>query len=194
MKETLLKKSFKEQDVQRIRNIVTKKYGASTTVGIGYQKAQQFHKEGDVWEEDGKTWTIKNGIRTNISKLKQARDSVKIPLSCPKCGGAMNTQMNKKMYRIHGFCFDPCTVEYEASLREAGLYSQYEKRMIGGNIKEFIKDVEDWYLDILTESANFVTENGEIEEWNNNATETTEKTMSAVREYVNILKNQLGNQ
>ena len=34
-----------------------------------YVKKQEDHKEGDVWEENGKQWTIKNGIKMTISKL-----------------------------------------------------------------------------------------------------------------------------
>ncbi len=41
----MLKKQFKERDVQRLRNLVTKKYGDKTTQGIGYTKVQEFHNE-----------------------------------------------------------------------------------------------------------------------------------------------------
>ena len=59
----MLKKQFKERDVQRLRNLVTHKYGNKTTQGIGYTKPQEFHNEGDEWEEDGRKWTIKNGLK-----------------------------------------------------------------------------------------------------------------------------------
>ena len=39
MNETLLKKEFKESDVQRIRNLVKKDFKAKTKVGTGYKKA-----------------------------------------------------------------------------------------------------------------------------------------------------------
>ena len=59
MKENLLKKEFKYKDVQRARNLIKKDYHAKTVESVGYQKAFKDRKEGDVWEEDGKTWTIK---------------------------------------------------------------------------------------------------------------------------------------
>ena len=38
MKDNVLKKQFVEKDVQRLRNIMTGKYGEKTTVGTGYSK------------------------------------------------------------------------------------------------------------------------------------------------------------
>ena len=63
MSDNLLKKEFKTRDVQRMRNIITKKTGDKTGVQVGYTADYIEHKEGDVWEENGKKWTIKNGMR-----------------------------------------------------------------------------------------------------------------------------------
>jgi hypothetical protein len=122
MNESLLKKEFKEKDVNRARNLVNKDYSAATSIQSGYTKAYVHRQEGDIWEEDGRKWTIKDGIRQNVTKLDTVKDAVRIPLRCPKCNGPMNHWLAKKMYRIHGFCFVPCTVVYEAELRKAGLY------------------------------------------------------------------------
>jgi uncharacterized protein (UPF0128 family) len=73
MAESKLQREFRERDVQRMRNLITKDYGAKTGVQIGYTKENIERKEGDVWEENHKTWTIKNGIKQTVSKL----DSVK---------------------------------------------------------------------------------------------------------------------
>jgi hypothetical protein len=62
MSENVLKKNFKQKDVQRLRNLVQGKNGERTTAGIGYEKKKSFYNEGDVWEEDGRQWTIKNPI------------------------------------------------------------------------------------------------------------------------------------
>ena len=114
--ESLLKKEFKSKDVERVRNLVNKDFSAKTVSGVGYEKTQQFHQEGDIWQENGRTWTIKNGIKQNITKLDAAKKAMQIPLTCPKCGGSMKHHLAQKMYKIHGSCFDPCTVEYEAEL------------------------------------------------------------------------------
>ena len=138
-KESLLKKEFKEKDVQRIRNIVNKDFTSKVNTQVGYTKNYVKYKEGDIWEEKGKNWTIKNGLKQNITKLDSAKKSLRVPLRCPKCHGSMNHHLHKKMYKIHGFCFD-CTIEYESTLKKTGLFEQYEKRMMSGNIKSFISD------------------------------------------------------
>ena len=60
---SVLKKQFQEKDVQRLRNLMTGKYGEKTIQSAGYRKAEVDRKEGDIWEEDGRKWTIKNGIK-----------------------------------------------------------------------------------------------------------------------------------
>ena len=65
--DSVLKKEFKSKDVERLRNLVQGKYGDKTTMGTGYEKTKEFHGEGDVWEEDSRTWTIKNGLKQNIT-------------------------------------------------------------------------------------------------------------------------------
>ena len=85
MKESVLKKDFKQHDIQRLRNLVQGKHGDKTITSIGYDKQKQFHEEGDVWEEDDRTWTIKNGIKQNLTKLDKAKRSIVLPLFCPCC-------------------------------------------------------------------------------------------------------------
>ena len=76
MSDNMLKREFRERDVQRMRNIITKDYTAKTVTQVGYTKAQIEHKEGDVWEENGKKWTIKN----NIPALAFASFSISLPV------------------------------------------------------------------------------------------------------------------
>jgi hypothetical protein len=185
-KESLLKKEFKQSDVQRVRNLVNKDFTSKTKAQSGYKKASDRHREGDVWEESGKKWTIKNGIKQNITKLDAAKKAIRIPLTCPKCGGSMKHWLAKKMYKIHGFCFDPCTVEMEANLRKAGLYKQYEERMMQGNMKAFAHDVEQWAIDLVNASDSYVTEAGDIEDWKSNSSEK-KKILDNVKNYVTQL-------
>lgn len=185
-KETLLKKEFKQSDIQRVRNIVNKDVTSTTKQQVGYKKVTKQHKEGDVWEEAGKKWTIKNGIKQNITKLHNIKKAVRLPLRCPNCGGPMQHHLAKKMYKIHGFCFDPCTVEYEASLRKAGLYQQYENRMMQGNMQQFIKDIEQWAQSHIEMSSNFVTEDGDIESWKGNSKHKQE-ILNNIKQYTNKL-------
>ena len=52
-KESLLKKEFKESDLQRARNLVNKDFTSKTKSQTGYQKKYDFYEEGDIWEEKG---------------------------------------------------------------------------------------------------------------------------------------------
>jgi hypothetical protein len=186
--ESLLKKEFKESDVQRVRNIVNKDYTASTKQLSGYQKKLEKHSEGDIWEENGKTWTIKNGLKQNITKLDAAKKALQVPLTCPKCGGPMKHWLAKKMYKIHGFCFDPCTVNYEHELKKAGLYEQYEKQMMYGNIKAFAKEIEDWITESLSNSITMVTEQGDVESWSDMSNNRKNEITKNLQEYLKVIR------
>lgn len=184
--ESLLKKEFKKSDVERVRNLVNKDFTAGTKQQTGYKKTIKKYAEGDIWEDGGRQWTIKNGIKQNITKLDTAKKALRIPLRCPNCGGPMKHHLAKKMYKIHGFCFDPCTVEMEANLKKAGLYGKYEERMMQGNMKAFANDVEQWALDLVNTQDTFVTEAGDVEDWQSNKTKDKEM-LKNVRQYVTHL-------
>jgi len=187
MGESLLKKEFSSKDVNRARNLVNKDFSAKTVDGVGYSKAQVAYKEGDIWEESGRTWTIKNGLRQNITKLDAAKKAFQIPLACPKCKGTMNYYLSQKMYKIHKMCFD-CVIDYEAELRKVGLYDAYEKNMMQGTMKAFARDVEQWVLGSLESVDTFVTEQGDVEDWNNNNSKFKEQITKNLQEYLKHLK------
>lgn len=186
MSDSSLKKEFRREDVQRVRNIVNKDFTAKTKSQTGYNKSSGRYKEGDVWTESGKEWTIKNGIKQNITKLDAAKKALRIPLACPKCNGSMKHHLHKKMYKIHGFCFD-CTLEYEAELRKVGLYKKYEASMINGSIDAFAKDLTSWVNEYTVQSNAYVTEQGVIEDWNSNTTVQNEKVMANLKDFIEVL-------
>jgi len=187
MSDSLLKKEFKQSDVQRARNLVNKDFTKKTKIQTGYQKAYQSHKEGDVWEDKGKTWTIKNGLKQNITKLDDFRRQVKIPLACPKCGGSMKHHLAKKMYKIHGFCFD-CTIDYEGKLQNAGLYEEYERKMMTGNIAAFADDLENWVTETLASRITMVTEQGDVEDWDKTDKSFDDKILLELKKYLELLR------
>ena len=185
-KDSLLKKEFKKSDVQRVRNLVNKDFNSSTKAQTGYKKSLKRYKEGEVWEEDGKQWTIKNGLRQNITRVDSAKKALRIPLTCPNCGGTMKHWLAKNMYKVHGFCFDPCTLKMEADLRKAGLFKQYEERMMQGNMKAFAKDIEQWAKEMVNQSTSFITEAGDVEEWNSNSNKSLD-IMKNLKQYLSHL-------
>jgi len=190
MKENQLKKEFKTRDVERARNIIKKDYTSKTVAGTGYKKQREKHSEGDIWEEDGKTWTIKNGIKQTTTKLDAAKKAAQVPLKCPKCSGPMNYHLSKKMYKIHGFCFD-CTIDMEADLRRAGLYEKYEKTMMQGNMQAWASGLEQWVQDQVTETMTYVTEEGDVEDWKGGDTKRKNDLVQGMNEYLKHLKEHL---
>ena len=164
-KENVLKKEFKERDVQRLRNIVQGKYGEKTTQGVGYAKKTEFHDEGDVWEENGRTWTIQNGIKQNITKLDEAKKAVAMPLFCPSCNNLMKKQADKRFYLQFNRCLD-CQIDFEAELKFLGLWEQYDKEFINDNIDGTIKNFEKWMDEVINETnESFITEDGDVQKW-----------------------------
>ena len=136
---SVLKKEFKQKDVERLRNLVQGKYGDKTTVGIGYSKAKEFHAEGDIWEEDGRTWTIKNGIKQNITKLDSAKQGIVLPLFCPKCSKTMKPHLDKRWFVINGHCFN-CQVDYEHTLRQEGKMEEMQQQVVNDHIDGITND------------------------------------------------------
>ncbi len=161
----MLKKEFKKKDVQRARNLITGKTGASTGTQIGYNKKTEDYKEGDVWTEGRKTWTIKNGIKQTVSKLDVIKKEVFIPLSCPNCGKIMKKRLDKPNYKIHKKCFD-CVIEFEHKLRIRGEYDNYKKKLVTKNSLDIVNEMESYLLDAInTSNSGFVSEDGVIEKW-----------------------------
>jgi hypothetical protein len=189
MSESMLQREFKEKDVQRMRNIIKKDYTAKTTTQIGYSKTQVDHKEGDVWDENGKQWTIKNGIKQTITRFDKLKESILLPLTCPKCNNAMkNYHLNKKMWPIHKMCFD-CVILMETKLKLTGQYEEYARNLIKGGVKVHIKDLEDALLELALDESNegFVTEAGDIEKWAGKGIDK-QKIAQDLQEYIQKLK------
>lgn len=161
---SVLKKEFKHSDVQRLRNLVTGKYGDKTTVGTGYTKAKEFHDEGDVWEEDGRTWTIKNGVKQNITKLDKAKEGIVLPIFCPSCSRTMKPHLDKRWYVMYGHCFD-CQIDFEAKLKQEGKMEEYEKQIVNDHLEGTINDFSVWIDELINTKDQFITEAGDIEKW-----------------------------
>jgi hypothetical protein len=163
--ENNLKKEFNPRDVQRMRNIITGNTGDRTQIQTGYEKNNQVHKEGDVWEEDGKKWTIKNGIKQSVTKLDHIKSLVLMPLTCPNCGTVMKiNDYNKKMWGLHGKCFD-CVIKHESELKRLGKYDEYVSNIMNKNKNSELDDIETFLEEWVDQGDTFVSETGEVEKW-----------------------------
>jgi hypothetical protein len=197
-KFTGLKKEFKRKDVERMRNLIKGTTGESSEMQVGYTKKTTNHKEGDVWSEGHKTWTIKNGIKQTVSKLDKIRKETLMPLCCPECNNVMKKSLDKSCYKTHKKCLD-CVVEDEKqlmykSMREAsgvvniGPLENYQKSK---KIKELktnidrINDMEAAYISKINQSnKSYVSEQGDVERWVGNS-----DTKSLIKEIKETAKN-----
>jgi len=186
----MLKKEFKQKDVNRARNLIMGKTDASTSTQIGYNTKQKDYKEGDVWTEGRKTWTIKNGIKQTISKLDVIKKEVFMPLCCPECGNVMKKRLDKPHYKIHKKCYD-CVIDYEGKLIVRGTYDNYIKQLKGKNNIDILNELESTLLSAVnTSNSNFVSEDGVVEKWvggidKEKFTEEIKTAAKAKREYIN---------
>lgn len=188
-KDSVLKKQFQEQDVQRLRNLVQGKYGEKTRSSVGFSKADEFHSEGDIWESDGRKWTIKDGIKQNITKLDKAKKAHVMPLFCPNCKKPMKKRNDKQFYNIHKMCFD-CVIDMEAELRKNGQWKEYEDKIHNNEIDNRIKEFNFWLEEQLNEgNSSFVSEDGDVEKWVGQINiEKMEEYRQQVVEYLEGLK------
>jgi len=191
MAESKLIKDWKGSDVQRMRNIITKNYGDKTTTQVGYTKEYVKHIEGDIWEENNKQWTIKNGIKQTITKLDIVRKQVSLPLVCPKCSNSMVNRLDKIMYPIHTMCFN-CVIDYETELKRLGKFEEYQNNINKNGLKIHLQETENILLELMMDNdkGSFITENGDIEAWNSNNS-FKEMLIKDMQEYIQKIKDTL---
>ena len=189
MNDNVLKKEFSKKDVQRARNIITGNTGARTTEGVGYNKKHEHHVEGDVWEENGRTWTIKNGLKQNITKMDKFKKMGKLPLFCPECNTLMNKNLDKKVFPAYQKCFD-CIVDHEHQLQTEGKSKEYFDNMHNEHINNVQKEYENFIQEKLNEgSDSYITERGDKESWRGGLDkETLAKNLQEGLEFLENLK------
>ena len=184
-----LKKEFNPKDVERVRNLVKGKYGDKTQISVGYTKKQEKHKEGDIWEEQGKTWTIKDGVKQNITKLDKAKKAYNMPLFCPNCGSIMKHHNDPIFYKIHKTCW-MCVIKKEDKLKREGKMDEYEAKIKNQELDANIRDFKLYVEEKLKESnSGFVSEHGDVEKWVGKLNkEKVDEYTKEVIEYLESLK------
>lgn len=164
--DSKLIKEFNKRDVQRMRNIVSKKTDDKTTTQVGYTHNITERKDGEIWEENGKQWIFQNGIKQTLTKFDELKQLIILPLVCPKCDKPMSTSTsNKKLYSIHKMCLD-CVIQFETELKRDGKYDEYQRKIKEDNVNGYLKDLENAFFDTFINGStnSFVTEQGDIEQ------------------------------
>lgn len=164
MSDSVLLKEFREKDVRRLRNLFNRKPGDATTTQVGFSIKEVDRNEGDVWEEDGKQWTIKNGIKQTYTKMDGIKKLFTTPMLCPNCNTRMKDRLDKKMYTIHGKCFS-CVQSHETQLKLEGKYEEYAKRIMLDNAQTFLEEAKQFAEEIKVQTHEYVTEAGLSEDW-----------------------------
>jgi hypothetical protein len=186
--DNVLKKEFSKRDVTRVRNVMSGQAGERTVDGIGYTKQQIHRKEGDVWTENGREWTIKDGLRQNLTKLDKAKEAV-MPMFCPSCNHIMKERLDAPIYKFFKRCYN-CQAEFEMRLKIKGLWEDYKRELDNSAIDQMISGYKNWVEDALTESnQGFISEAGEIQNWKGGINkELASKSMQETIEYLESLK------
>lgn len=139
--QEFIKKPYTEEELQKkvdkLRNDVSSKvnrWADRIQVSMAFKpEVQRF--EGEIWEEGGKKWILKDGVKQNVTVL----DSARMPWWCPKCSHPMVHRLDRQFYYRKGICYN-CTIDWEGELRLKGLYEAYEKRILRENEKSFLRD------------------------------------------------------
>jgi transcription elongation factor Elf1 len=186
--DNVLKKQFNKKDVTRVRNVMSGKANERTTEGVGYTKQQIYRQEGDVWTEEGRQWTIKDGLRQNITRLDKAKETL-MPLFCPSCNHVMKERLDSPVYKFFRRCFN-CQAKFEMDLRVTGLFEDYKRELDNSTIDKMVKGMEEYLEEALTESnQGFVSEAGEVQNWKGGINkELASKSLNETIEYLQSLK------
>lgn len=149
------------------------------------------HKEGDTWEESGKTWTIKNGIKKTVTKMETFRKQVIVPIACPKCNTKMQSPVHKWAWGTYKMCFN-CVVDMEHEIMKAGKLEEYQNALYKANMESFYEDLERFIKDFSQEKTHVVTEDGVKENWVDNTGKVIEeignKELTALREKIDNIE------
>ena len=88
-----------------------------------------------------------------------------MPLACPSCGGALKLDdITKKMWNIHGICFD-CVLKKESEIKLQGGWDDYSSQIMNENKNEMLMDLERALEEWVDQRDSFVTEQGDVETW-----------------------------
>ena len=132
------------------------------------------YKEGDIWTEAGKTWTIKNGIKKTMTKMDDLRKQIITPIACPKCSTNMNSNVHRWGWKTHRMCFN-CVVDMEHEIMKAGKLDEYTKALYRANMESFYDDLEQFIAEFSKQKTAIFTEGGVKENWVDNTRKVVEQ-------------------
>jgi hypothetical protein len=178
--------SKKLQNTKAIQQMLDGTHKFQTKKTVGFSDAEQVakrnerHEVGDTWEETDSSTGItyiyeqRDGFRVKKTKASDALQSIREEIRAfPNCRKETCTcigthQLDQKMRKIHGMCFD-CTIEMEHELKKEGKFEEYEQSKIRENKLAWLAAAERdvaMLKQVYTEASNFVTNSeGQQEAW-----------------------------
>lgn len=127
---------MEEDKVAAIRDKLAQKINKFDRPIFGWTPENIERSEGETWtDDDGKMWTVKNGIKQSITKLQDA----KTPWWCPKCERAMNHRFDDKFYRLYDMCYT-CTIDTHTKMMLDGTWEEFEQKKLKENEIAWLKD------------------------------------------------------
>lgn len=169
-------KEFKKKYMHPTRRklvdmIKTGEYDKNTT--IGYDKVEETHKVGDIWEDEHHKYEKKNGyiLKTgkNSEALQEIRDYITQKTQCKSenCKTIKKSDKDRKLIEKTGYCIG-CLTEIQHEVRTAGFWKEYEDYKVYTNmiiygktkleeLKQSLSEVKPYY--------EYVNEDGTTEKW-----------------------------
>jgi len=157
---------MKDENIKRVKDILKGNFTETTKILVTKSDKTKKYVEGDVWIDNNKEWTIKNGIKISKSKLQTARDKYKIPLTCPKCNKSLKGFANREMYKHRNMCLN-CVTEEDTQYIIDGTLKERHQEKINKNIDAYLRDFKaqiDEYINTF-DSSTYITDMGDIEDW-----------------------------
>jgi len=175
--------------------VQTGEYDKNTLVG--YTKAKETHKVGDVWEDEHNKYEQKEGyiLKTgkNSEALQEIRKYLEEKSKCknPECKTIKKSEKDLKLITKGGFCIN-CTAERETKLKTEGVWKEYQDYKVWTNmivygkqkleeLKQSIAEVKPYY--------EYVNEDGTSERWN--LPKSVEETKLEIQEMINYGENEI---
>jgi len=128
-----------------------------------------------------------------IPKMTELMQGVRMPWFCPNCDSVMKQNLDDKMWRLFGHCFD-CQVKIENKMRIAGTYDEWAEKKIRKNKISFLKDSIEKINEFRNQKApEFYNQVGvnypelEKEKWNIDMTQVNTMADEALEEYTKAL-------
>ena len=133
----------------------------------------------------------KGDIVPDITNLMK---DVRMPWFCPNCSVVMKKNLDDKMWRLFGHCFD-CQVKMENKLRIEGKYEEWAEEKIKQNKISFLKDqiqaISEWRDSKAPEWYNNIGVNTpelEKEKWNIDMVKVKKEATEALTKYEEVLE------